>query len=595
MSQDASDKLIDLVKRSELVPSKKLDSFLEKAAQAPGGVPASQDKVAEMLVADGLLTRWQADKLLAGKHRGFRLGKYKLLGEIGKGGMSHVYLAEHVLMERRVAIKVLPRQRVKDRSYLARFQLEARAAARLDDPNIVRVFDIDTDTSGGGQTHYIVMEYVDGRDLHQTVSKNGPLPFATAVRYIAQVATGLQHAHEMGLVHRDIKPANCLVDHNGVVKLLDMGLAKLNDDETSLTLANDENVLGTADYLAPEQALNSHSADARADIYSLGCTFYFLLVGRPPFPDGTISERLLKHQVEEPQSLLTIRPDTPLTLVDLCSRMMSKKPDDRPQTAGDVSRLLNDWLAERGETTVGAGSSGSGFRSAGEGLGSGVGSGILSRFTQTPPPGSLSRPGSGAGTSGASDTAKLYAAPSVDTDEDIGLAPLDEDEMSPKARQAKKAAASSGVLSDESNAKLGSKGAASKSGAAPSDATKGASSKSSASKSGVKRSSSGSAAAKSGPEKPATDRGVDSNAGEAASLSSPSRAVKPKSIFDEEYAAPTGEDPYQRRARRAAESDYDPLHPPGYVNPYTKTPWWVFVIGALFAALVIFVVAKLVG
>ncbi|WP_231933192.1 serine/threonine-protein kinase [Botrimarina mediterranea] len=569
MSQDASEKLIDLVKRSDLVTPKKLDAFLEKSAQEPGGIPVEQEKVADMLVADGLLTRWQADKLLAGKHRGFRLGKYKLLGQIGKGGMSHVYLAEHVLMERRVAIKVLPRQRVKDRSYLSRFQLEARAAARLDDPNIVRVFDIDNE----GDTHYIVMEYVDGRDLHQTVSQNGPLPFVTAVRYVTQVATGLQHAHEMGLVHRDIKPANCLLDQHGTVKLLDMGLAKLNDDETSLTLANDENVLGTADYLAPEQALNSHAADARADIYSLGCTLYFLLVGRPPFPDGTISERLLKHQVEEPESLLKLRPDTPLSLVDLCARMMAKKPDDRPQTAGDVARLMNDWLAERGESTVGMGSSGSGVR-VGEGLGSGVGSGILSRYSQTPPPGALSKPGSGSGRvpPAASETAKLYSTPSVDTDEDIGLAPLDEEEKGPAARQAKKASASSGVLSDESNSKLGSKAnVASKSG------------KASSAKSVAKPDRGSSKVTSS------SDRVTEET--EAASLSSPSRPIKPKSIFDEEYAAATEDDPIKRRAQRAAQTEYDPLHPPGYVNPYTRTPAWVWVVGAMFLVAVISIVA----
>src|SRR6188472_4192432 len=154
-------------------------------------------------------------------------------------------------MKRRVAIKVLPQNRVNDSSYLERFRLEARAVAKLDDPNIVRAYDIDND----GDTHYIVMEYVDGQ---------GPLDYDTAADYIAQVENGLQHAHEMGLVHRDIKPANCLVDRHGVVKLLDMGLAKLTeDDQASLTMANEENVLGTADYLAPEQALNSHEADGR--------------------------------------------------------------------------------------------------------------------------------------------------------------------------------------------------------------------------------------------------------------------------------------------------------------------------------------------
>lgn len=546
MSQGSSDKLIELVKRSAVVPEKKLDKFLSGLPS----VPEEQEKLSSLLVEDGLLTQWQADKLLAGKHRGFLLGKYKLLGQIGKGGMSHVYLAEHVLMQRRVAIKVLPRQRVKDKSYLARFELEARAAARLDDPNIVRVYDIDNE----GDTHYIVMEYVNGRDLHQTVSQDGPLPYNTAANYIAQVAVGLQHAHEMGLVHRDIKPANCLVDPNKTVKLLDMGLAKLTDDETSLTLANDENVLGTADYLAPEQALNSHSADARADIYSLGCTLYFLLAGKPPFPEGTISERLLKHQVEEPTSLLQARPDCPLALVTLCQRMMSKKPEDRPQTAGEVAVLLNEWLAERGEAGVTAApGSGLGASAGSDGLGSGIGSGILSRFSQAT--------GSGRG-SAASDTAKLYSSHTVDTDaDDMELAPLDDDE----GKQNKKASASSGVLSDDSGTKQSGSRSGAKSG--------------SGSGSSVRRSAGSSA---------------KNNQAEAASLSSPGKPSKPRSIFDEEYSDPVEADPIALRAARTGE--YDPLHPPGYVNPYTKTPAWVFLlIGALVIGLVIFVVAMTSG
>ncbi len=555
MSQGSADKLIDLVKKSDLVTPKKLNGFLETLAAREADALGNQERIAELLIEDGLLTKWQADKLLAGKHRGFKLGKYKLLGQIGKGGMSHVYLAEHVLMERRVAIKVLPRQRVKDKSYLSRFQLEARAAARLDDPNIVRVFDIDNE----GDTHYIVMEYVEGRDLHQTISQDGPLPYNTAVRYITQVSTGLQHAHEMGLVHRDIKPANCLVDKHKVVKLLDMGLAKLTDDETSLTLANDENVLGTADYLAPEQALNSHSADARADIYSLGCTLYFLLCGRPPFPDGTISERLLKHQVEEPDSILKSRPDCPLSLVNICQRMMNKKPEGRPQTAGEVAKLLNEWLADRGESTVGTGPAGSGVAAGSDGLGSGVGSGILSRFSApTPAPGATSNPSSAA----TSDTGKQYASSSMDTDEDIGLAPIDEEDEG-KRRQAKKASASSGVLSDESGTKLtGSKAGKS---STKSDAARG-------SGSAVRPISKGSP-------------GVS----EEPSLSSPSIKKKPRSIFEEEYNPHEDDDPIARRAARA--SQYDPLHPPGYVNPYTKTPAWVFV---LIGAMVLAVIAAIV-
>jgi serine/threonine protein kinase len=424
MTKVTANKLLDLLRRSGLVEEPRLTSFLEKTSAAHGDQALEdQDKIADLMIEGGLITRWQADKLLAGKHKGFRLGKYKLLGQIGKGGMSSVYLAEHELMRRRVAIKVLPQNRVGDASYLDRFRLEARAVAKLDDPNIVRAYDIDNE----GNIHYIVMEYVDGKDLHQLVSQNGPMDFDAAADYVAQVANGLQHAHEMGMVHRDIKPANCLVDRHQTVKLLDLGLAKLTeDDQASLTMANEENVLGTADYLAPEQALNSHGADSRSDIYSLGCTLYFLLTGQPPFPEGSISERLLKHQTATPESIFKLRSDTPPSLVDICEQMMAKKPDDRFQTAGDVAGRLTEWLGERGRKLGGG-------HIEGQSEGSGVGSGIFTRYahsTQTPFP-SASSSGSPASSETISaadrDTAKLDDKGS-DVAEDIGLAPLEEDQ-----------------------------------------------------------------------------------------------------------------------------------------------------------------------
>ena len=181
--------------------------------------------------------------------------------------MSNVYLAEHVLMQRRVAIKVLPKNRVNDTSYLARFHREMQAAAALDHHNIVRAYDVDKD----GPNHFMVMEYVEGRDLQIVVKQDGPLPYARAVDYIRQAAEGLDHAHHAELIHRDIKPANLLVDPSNVVKVLDLGAGEFSgDDCASLTVAYDENVLGTADYPAPEQAVDSHGVDARADIYSLG-------------------------------------------------------------------------------------------------------------------------------------------------------------------------------------------------------------------------------------------------------------------------------------------------------------------------------------
>jgi serine/threonine-protein kinase len=349
---------LDLLRRSELVEQSRLDAALAELQAACGGkLPADTDAVARHLVDAGLITPWQCDRLLEGRYRGFFLGKYKLLGHLGTGGMSSVYLAEHVLMQRRVAIKVLPKQRVNDSSYLARFHLEAQSAASLDHRNIVRAYDLDN----FGDLHYFVMEYVEGRDLQKLVKDEKPLEYARAAEYIRQAAEGLAHAHEAGLVHRDVKPANLLVDRKNVVKVLDLGLALVADEKrASLTVMNDENVLGTADYLAPEQALDSHGVDARADIYSLGCALYFLLTGHPPFPDGTLPQRLMDHQKKQPPAITIDRPDAPADLVAICMKMMAKKAADRYQSAQEVARALAGWLAAHGQAASGGSGSGSG-------------------------------------------------------------------------------------------------------------------------------------------------------------------------------------------------------------------------------------------
>jgi serine/threonine protein kinase len=346
MTKPNVDTFLDLVRRSGLVEKDPLDAALADLTRKTGQ-PAltDSDRVANHLVESGLITRWQAERLLEGRYRGFFLGKYKLLDHLGTGGMSMVYLAEHILMQRRVAIKVLPASRVDDTSYLARFHREAQAAAALDHRNIVRAYDVDN----AGKIHYLVMEYVEGRDLQQTVKQDGPLEPAVAAEYIRQAAEGLAHAHHAGLIHRDIKPANLLVDPKNVVKVLDLGLARFADEErASLTVAYDENVLGTADYLAPEQALNSHGVDARADIYSLGCALYYLLTGHPPFPEGTLPQRLMAHQKTPPPDISQERPEVPSDLVAICDKMMAKKPAQRYQTAQEVADTLADWLIAHG-------------------------------------------------------------------------------------------------------------------------------------------------------------------------------------------------------------------------------------------------------
>ena len=345
MTKLKGDSFIDLVRRSELVEKERLARSLAELEEKHGKEACNDpQQVSRCLLDAGLLTRWQCNKLLEGRSKGFFLGKYKLLDHLGTGGMSAVYLAEHVNMQRRVAIKVLPQHRVNDSSYLARFYREARAAASLDHPNIVHAYDVDNQ----GDTHYLVMEFVQGLDLQQMVKRQGVLSYDAAADYIRQSADGLAHAHRVGLIHRDVKPANLLVDAHGTVKVLDLGLARFTDDsQESLTIAHDENVLGTADYLAPEQALNSHTVDTRADIYSLGCTLYFILTGHPPFPEGTLPQRLMKHQTEEPAGILKDRPDAPPELLEICRKMMAKSPEARYQTASDVSQALTQWLLSR--------------------------------------------------------------------------------------------------------------------------------------------------------------------------------------------------------------------------------------------------------
>jgi serine/threonine-protein kinase len=244
--------------------------------------------------------------------------------------MSSVYLAEHSIIKKRRAIKVLPRKRVSDRSYLERFYREGRAAASLNHPNIVRVYDIDNHD----ETHYMVMEYVAGKDISEWVEENGPMSTQEAIEFTLQGATGLLQAHEKALVHRDVKPANFLVTADGVVKVLDMGLALFREEEYSLTMAHNERVIGTADYLAPEQAINSHEVDHRADIYGLGCTLYFMLTGHPPFPSGTLAQRIAMHQTAEPEPIQ--REDCSDDLLQVLRAMTQKNPDARYQSCQQV-------------------------------------------------------------------------------------------------------------------------------------------------------------------------------------------------------------------------------------------------------------------
>lgn len=353
----SSEKLVELVEKSQLAEPEKLESALETIrASRDGELPSDPEVLAKLLQDQDIVTAWHCDKLLNGKYKGFFLGKHKLLGHIGSGGMSSVYLAEHMKMRDLRAIKVLPQSKLGKSSYLQRFQQEAKAIASLNHPNIVRAHDIDNQ----GDTHYIVMEYVDGDDLQTIVKKKGPLGFEDVANYMAQAARGLQHAHDVGLIHRDVKPANVLINSKGAVKLLDLGLALFtNDEDASLTMDFNDKVLGTADYLAPEQALNSHKVDHRADLYGLGCTMYFLLTGKAPFPEGTIAQRIAKHQKEMPKEIRKIRPECPGELEGICWKLLQKDPKFRYVSATQAAEVLEAWRAKyRAAKLAGVGAGG---------------------------------------------------------------------------------------------------------------------------------------------------------------------------------------------------------------------------------------------
>jgi serine/threonine protein kinase len=329
--------LLELVRKSGLIAPERLDTFLDSA----GEDAASPKKLASLLVGAGMITQFQAEQFLLGKWRGFTIGKYKVLERLGFGGTGTVYLCEHLMVRRKVAVKVLPATKADNPAALGRFYREARAAGVLDHPNLVKCHDIDQD----GCLHFLVMDYVDGSSLQTIISKFGPMPLDFAAHCVKQASQGLQHAHEAGLVHRDIKPANILLERNGVIRVLDLGLARFfNDNDDLLTLKYDEkNVLGTADYVSPEQALNSHDVDIRTDIYSLGATFYFLLAGQPPFPEGKAAQKLIWHQLKEPTPVHELRPEVPKELSDLVAKMMSKKPAGRFTTPAEVIAALEPW------------------------------------------------------------------------------------------------------------------------------------------------------------------------------------------------------------------------------------------------------------
>jgi serine/threonine protein kinase len=331
---------IDLVRKSGVLDEPRLTAYVEQL-QRVNDLPRQPDKLAGLMYRDRLLTHFQAENFLRGRWRRFTIGKYRVLERIATGGMGTVYLCEHQFMRRRAAVKVLPAAKASDPASLERFYREARAVAALDHPNIVRAYDVDKDDG----LNYLVMEYVDGSTLQDIVKRHGPFDPIRAAHYMRQAALGLQHAHDFaGLIHRDIKPGNVILDRSGTIKILDLGLARFFDDQDDLlTRQHNDSVLGTADYLAPEQVLDSHDVDIRADIYGLGATFYYCLTGKTPFGEGTIAQKLIWHQTRQPKSVHSLRKEIPEGIAAVVDKMMAKELGQRYQTPMDVVEALASW------------------------------------------------------------------------------------------------------------------------------------------------------------------------------------------------------------------------------------------------------------
>jgi eukaryotic-like serine/threonine-protein kinase len=340
-----SEAFLKNLRRSGLMTRQEIEEVLPRLPRSSRG-----RVVARSLVEMGLLTKFQAELLLAGRTNGFLLGQYRILEQLGQGGMGRVFKAVHQTMNRTVALKLLAPHLVQTPKARDLFQREVRAAAKLNHPSIVTAYDANQIED----RHFLVMEFVDGPNLDQLVRGQKPLPIPLVCEIIRQAANGLQYAQEMGMVHRDIKPANLLVQLAGpnqdlTVKILDFGLARLHEPGQEALPGGDRVIMGTPDFLSPEQAA-LEEVDVRSDLYSLGCTFYFLLTGRVPFPKGTALEKLERHKTEDPVPVEELRPDVPAAVAGIVRRLMAKYPPHRFQTPAELAAALVPYASAEATT-----------------------------------------------------------------------------------------------------------------------------------------------------------------------------------------------------------------------------------------------------
>ena len=322
--EDALDALVDAQRTSEGV------EVLE--------VEVSDEQLADQLVYNGVISDYQAEQLKSGRTK-FNLGPYVITGWIGQGGMGQVFKGEHLVLGRVSAIKVLPLDKTTDYA-ISNFHREIKLQARMDHPNLVRAYDAGHD----GKVHFLVTEYVPGRDLRRLIRNQGKLTVAEAAGVVMQIAQGLYYAHQQGLIHRDIKPGNILVTEDGTAKLSDLGLSGFVDNEIEDPRAG--KIVGTADYLAPELIRNPREVSTVTDIYSLGCTLYYSITGKVPFPGGSAKEKARRHLNEHPWHPRQFSTDVSEEFVELIADMMEKDPQKRIQSAEEVANRLEPWANE---------------------------------------------------------------------------------------------------------------------------------------------------------------------------------------------------------------------------------------------------------
>jgi serine/threonine-protein kinase len=330
--------LLPLLRKSQILTDRQFEDVRAKVLS--GVFPRDPKALADRLVAEQTLTRFQVDRLLRNKAHGFIIDRYVILERLGSGSKGRVFKAEHRMMGRLVALKVIAPHIASKASSIARFHREMRLVGRLDHPNVIRAFDADQ----FGEVLYLVMEYVPGRSLDFLLDERGALPPAEVVDYAAQAALGLDHAHSRGIVHRDVKPSNLLLDAGRRIKVLDLGLGILMEGDSRVSFATaDGAAVGTVDYMSPEQACG-RDLDGRSDLFGLGCTMYHLLTGRLPYPGEGVLERLGRRIAGRPVPITEVRPDLPPSLVGVLDKLLASRPEDRYQTGAEAAEALRGLL-----------------------------------------------------------------------------------------------------------------------------------------------------------------------------------------------------------------------------------------------------------